>query len=92
MVDEHLLTERVNIALTRAAAVSLIHWLASVPTKAIPVTEPSERQALADLVTQLEVVVGEPEEPVLVAAREMLLRGAGDWVYEGAVYTGEAAD
>src|SRR5712692_6836878 len=48
------MTDRVAIHLTRAAALVLTHWLYTVPQSAIPVTDPSERQALADLLAQLE--------------------------------------
>jgi len=86
---EDRLSERVNIRLTRAAGIALIHWLNSVPPKAIPVTDPSERQALADLLTQLELSVGEPAEEILLAARKLLLGAAGDWVYDGESYSDE---
>jgi hypothetical protein len=52
----------------------------------VPVTDPSERQALADLLTQLELGVGEPGQEALVEARKSLLETAGQWVYEGETY------
>jgi len=80
--------DRVPIPLTRAAAVALAHWLYAVPTSLIPVTDASERQALADLLAQLEVQVGEPTAADFAAAKELLLRDAGDWVYDGAFFKG----
>ena len=79
-------TERVSIALSRQAATALTHWLATVPITQVPVTDPSEMQALADLLTQLELGVGEPGQEALVEARKSLLEVAGQWVYEGATY------
>ncbi len=86
MTGKDEMTDRVAIHLTRAAALALTHWLYTVPESAIPVTDPSERQALADLLTQLEADVGLPSDVELKAARELLLVDAGDWVHQGPVY------
>jgi hypothetical protein len=75
----------VAIHLTRAAALALTHWLYTVPESAIPVTDPSERQALADLLAQLETDVDSPSDADLKAAREVLLVDAGDWVHHGPI-------
>ena len=80
------MTDRVAIHLTRAAASALTHWLYTVPESAIPVTDPSERQALADLLAQLETDVDSPSDADLKAAREVLLVDAGDWVHQGPIY------
>ena len=86
VTERHDMHDRIPIPVTRAAALALIHWLYAVLNTAIPVTDPSERQALADLLAQLEVGVSEPTEAEFRAAKELLLRDAGDWVYEGTVY------
>jgi len=80
------MTDRVAIHLTRAAALVLTHWLYTVPQSAIPVTDPSERQALADLLAQLETDVGSPSDAEWKAARKLLLVDAGDWVHQGPIY------
>lgn len=65
---------------------TLYHWLRAVPERVIPVTHPSERQALADLLAQLELCVTEPTTTSLEEAHAALLVNAGDWVNTGAVY------
>lgn len=83
---------RVMIEISRPAALALTHWLSTVPVARIPVTDPSERQALADLLTRLEVVVGEVPVPELAAARTALLEAAGDWVNGGATFSDDGLD
>jgi len=79
------MTDRVAIHLTRAAALALTHWLYTVPESAIPVTDPSERPALADLLAQLQTDIGSPSDDELKAGRELLLLNGGDWVHQGPI-------
>lgn len=80
------MAERINIPITRAAAVALSHWLSAVPVEDLPVTDPSERQALADLLTQLELTVGDVDGGQVAEAQRVLLKDAGEWVYRGVTY------
>jgi hypothetical protein len=53
----------------------------------IPVTHPADRQALADLLTALEMTVVYPDAEHLAMAREELLKNSGPWVNDGATYS-----
>jgi hypothetical protein len=86
------MAEVIDVPLTRAAAVNLYHWLQVVPEAVIPVTHPAERQALADLLTQLEMCAPTPTDAALREAREALLANAGEWVNEGPIYDGNSRD
>jgi hypothetical protein len=79
--------EFIGLELTKAAAVTLFEWLSIVPVELIPVTDPAERQALMDLLYALEWAAPEPTAEVLLAARQLLLKNSGDWVYQGATYS-----
>ena len=46
--------ETVSIRLWKADAIVLFDWLMSVGLDAVPITHPAEKQALTDLLTQLE--------------------------------------
>jgi hypothetical protein len=81
--------ERIDVPLSAAAASALIVWLTRVPERVIPVTHPAERQALADLLTSLEMTIRYPDAEESARAREQLLRDAGAWVYEGPVFEPE---
>ena len=52
----------------------------------VPVSDPSERQALADSLAQLETDLGSPSEAELKAVRELLLVDAGEWVHQGPAF------
>jgi predicted RNase H-like HicB family nuclease len=88
MPDRTDTVEWIDIPLSRAAAIALSHWLSTVPDSVIPVTDPSERQALADLLFALEACVTEPTGPELLAAKRALLKDSGLWVYQGATHRG----
>jgi sulfur carrier protein ThiS len=45
---------RVPLALWRSDAVVLFDWLMTVDLNTVPISHPAEKQALADLLTQLE--------------------------------------
>jgi hypothetical protein len=90
--DEARYRDRVTLPLTRAAAILLRPWLQEVPSTAVPVTDPSERQALADLLFQLESTIDEPDSTSLAAARRLLLQDAGEWVQDGPIYEAASAD
>lgn len=49
------MAERIELSISRAAALALAHWLSIVPGADLPVTHPSERQGVADLLTELEL-------------------------------------
>ena len=55
MVSEKGQNDVVELRIPRVAAVALQHWLLTVPDAFVPVTHPAERQALADLLTALEM-------------------------------------
>lgn len=50
--------EFVNIELWKADAIVLFNWLMSVELNEVPITHRAEKQALMDLLTQLEVQTG----------------------------------
>jgi hypothetical protein len=57
----------VDLRLWRADAIVLFDWLMSADLNAVPVSHPAQKQALADLLTQLEVqtdVTGSTEEEI----------------------------
>jgi len=82
----------IDLHLTLAAGVVLRHWLEEVPIEMIPVTERADRQALADLFAQLEWSVPEATGEELDAARQALLKDAGPWIEEGALYKSNSPD
>ena len=45
---------KVPLSLWRSDAVVLFDWLMTVDLNTVPITHPAEKQALADLLTQLE--------------------------------------
>lgn len=76
----------VDVPLTVAAASVLRRWLETVPSEVVPVTHPADRQALADLLTALEMCGPDPSDGELEAARTSLLRNSGEWVHRGIDY------
>lgn len=46
--------ELVQLTLGRSDAIVLFDWLMSADLNAVPITHPSQKQALADLLTSLE--------------------------------------
>jgi len=78
-------SDRIDVPLCAAAASVLIVWLTRVPERVIPVTHPAERQALADLLTSLEMTIKYPDAEETARARA-LLRNAAAWVHEGPLF------
>jgi hypothetical protein len=67
---------KVRIDLWRADAVVLFDWLMSVDLDAVPIAHPAEKQALADLLTRLELetdVPGVTQEQIDTAREEVAL-------------------
>jgi hypothetical protein len=60
----------------RADAVVLFDWLMSVDLNAVPIKDPAEKQALADLLTRLEQEIDVPgvTQEQIDAAREEVSR------------------
>ena len=81
------MAELLNIRLSTEAAIVIKSWLETVPVTAIPVIHPSDRQALTDLLSELEQSAPIASTSDLADARQALLRDAGDWVNSGATYT-----
>jgi hypothetical protein len=69
---------QVRLDLWRADAVVLFDWLMTVDLNEVPISHPAEKQALADLLTLLEVtdVTGVDQEEI-DAAREEVARDMG---------------
>lgn len=67
---------KVPLELWRADAVVLFDWLMSVDLNQVPITHPAEKQALADLLTQLETETDVPgvTQEQIDAAREEVAR------------------
>ena len=76
-VDQPL--PKVAIELWRSDAVVLFDWLTSVDLDAMPITHPAEKQALADLLTRLEIDTDVPRvtQEQIDAARDEVARGMG---------------
>jgi hypothetical protein len=70
----------VLLRLMEPAALVLMNWLGSGAVGKLPLGHPSERQALADLLTALEAAVADPTKEELVRAQYVLLRDAGTWL------------
>lgn len=64
------------------AALVLLRWLQRVDFSRVEASHPAEKQALAEVLTALEVSVAEGTEQELEEARSKLLQDAGDWVRE----------
>jgi len=78
--DEHMDSSLPNVQLDlwRADAVVLFDWLMTVDLNEVPISHQAEKQALADLLTRLEVsdVSGVGQEEI-DAAREEVARDMG---------------
>jgi hypothetical protein len=64
---------KVPLALWRSDAVVLFDWLMSTDLNTIPISHPAEKQALMDLLTQLEQteVTGATQEEIDAARAEV---------------------
>ncbi|MFE7767174.1 hypothetical protein [Streptomyces sp. NPDC057438] len=71
-------TPTVDLRLWRSDAIVLFDWLRSTDLNDVPITHPSQKQALADLLARLEEVdvVGSTEEEI-AAARDEVARDMG---------------
>jgi hypothetical protein len=68
----------VSISLWQADAVVLFDWLMTVDLDAVPITHPSEKQALADLLARLEEThVREATQGAIDEARREVARDMG---------------
>lgn len=69
---------QVRLSLWRADAVVLFDWLMTIDLNSVPINHPAEKQALADLLTQVEQsdVVGVDQHEI-DAAREHVSRDMG---------------
>jgi hypothetical protein len=66
--------EFVHVDLWKADAIVLFNWLMSVELNEVPITHRAEKQALMDLLTQLEVqtgVLGTSQEEIDAARAEV---------------------
>ncbi|MFE5596625.1 hypothetical protein [Streptomyces sp. NPDC056549] len=66
----------VNVRLWHADAVVLFDWLMSTDLDAVPITHPAQKQALADLLSQLEFdvdadIAGSTSEEIAAAQAEV---------------------
>ena len=64
---------KVPLSLWRSDAVVLFDWLMTVDLNTVPITHPAEKQALADLLTQLEQteITGVTQEEIDAARAEV---------------------
>jgi len=64
---------RIPVSLWRSDAIVLFDWLMTVDLNTVPITHPAEKQALADLLTQLEQtnITGVPQDEIDVARAEV---------------------
>lgn len=78
MAPMHPSIPTTDLTLWRADAVVLFEWLMSVDLNAVPITHPAEKQALMDLLTQLEQteIAGVTQEQI-DTAREEVARDMG---------------
>ncbi|MFF2841059.1 hypothetical protein [Paenarthrobacter sp. NPDC057981] len=69
----------VNLELDRADVVVLFNWLMSVDLDDVPISHPSEKQALADLLLGIEMCTDVPEatQMEISQAREQVARNMG---------------
>ena len=68
----------VELRLWRADAVVLFDWLMTVDLNQVPISHPAEKQALADLLTQLEQSsVTEVDQGEIDSARREVSRDMG---------------
>jgi hypothetical protein len=64
---------KVPLSLWRSDAVVLFDWLMTVDLNTVPISHPAEKQALADLLTQLEQteITGVTQEEIDAARAEV---------------------
>lgn len=70
---------KVTLEVWRADAIVLFDWLMSVDLNTVPITHPAEKQALADLLTRLELETDIPgvTQEEIDAARDEVWRDMG---------------
>ncbi len=72
--------ERVPLQLPKAGAVVLFDWLMTVDLDTVPITNRAEKQALTDLLTQLEQTeITSVTQEDIDEAREQVSRDMGSW-------------
>jgi hypothetical protein len=72
--DNH---KRVGMELWEADAIVLLDWLEWVDFNAIPTRHRAEKQALMDLLNQLEQSIDEPTEQAVAEARDAVAEDMG---------------
>ena len=69
--------DRITLELWRADAIVLFDWLMTVDFNAVPHNHRAERQALIDLLTQIEQSLISPTAAEIAEAREAVSREMG---------------
>jgi hypothetical protein len=77
--DPSLSQDTVTLTVWRADAVVLFDWLMHTDLDKVPIAHPAEKQALADLLTRLEVQTDVPSvtQAEIDAAREAVSKDMG---------------